>query len=285
MSKQVSEKAFFFRNRLDKNLFGFYHRPAENSDKKKGILICNPVFEDRIFAYRFLVNFAREACSKGYHIFRFDYYGYGDSEGDVTETSISSMLTDIKDALDIFSHKVSDICVLGYRMGATLSALFAEKHVNIKKIVLWDPIVKVDKYIQEALRQAISTQTVIFKKILITRDEIINNILGERESVIRGYNLAMIDGYPLTNEMYKQFVKVDCSQISLSEKFIYIAYLVQPKKKINAHQKALYKNFHIANSVTMDVTEESVLFWKDNLIHRNRSEELFEKTLKWLDNN
>ena len=66
MKKSGWEKAFYFKNKHGKDLFGFYHHPAGKVDKGKGIVICSPIFEERVFAYLFLVNFARQACRQGY---------------------------------------------------------------------------------------------------------------------------------------------------------------------------------------------------------------------------
>ena len=41
------EDLFFFKNKNNKNLFGLLHIPENDSAReKKGIIICNPIFEE-----------------------------------------------------------------------------------------------------------------------------------------------------------------------------------------------------------------------------------------------
>ena len=75
----MKEKPFIFPNG-SYNLFGILHEPEIESNGE-GFVFCSPFAEEKLWAHRVFVNFARELARLGYTVLRFDYMGHGDSEG------------------------------------------------------------------------------------------------------------------------------------------------------------------------------------------------------------
>ena len=170
--------------------------------------------------YRLLVNFARGACSKGYYVLQFDYYGYGDSEGDAGEVTVESMLDDIESAYSLMlsQYSITENSLLGLRYGGTLAAQYSADKENIRNVILWSPIIDVKNYVLDGLRKTLAVQTAAFKKIILTRDKIIENIVKGESSVIEGYDLASIDGYPVKAELYNDLISQNLNNMSIRGK-------------------------------------------------------------------
>jgi alpha/beta superfamily hydrolase len=136
----VTETPFFFSNGLYK-LFGMLYEP-EIEYNNEGFVFCDPFAEEKLWAQRVMVNFARELAVRGYSVLRFDYLGTGDSEGDFEECSIETKLSDIRCAVRTLCEKVKgikSIGLLGLRFGATLAVLAANIEKKVKSLVLWEP--------------------------------------------------------------------------------------------------------------------------------------------------
>jgi predicted alpha/beta hydrolase len=87
----------------------------------------------------------------GFHVLRFDYYGCSDSSGDSEQGEIRQWLTDISTAVGAIRARCSSrkICLVGLRLGGTLSMMVGAERDDIAGMVLWDPIVSGRAYIQE----------------------------------------------------------------------------------------------------------------------------------------
>lgn len=138
----------FYFGDSDKPLFGVYHPPKTESYPKEGVLLCYPLgreYEKIHWMFRKLANLLSK---NGVHVMRFDYYGTGDSAGERDEASIGQWLDDIQVALDELKDmaRVDRVSVVGLRLGAALAALATEK-LDIKNLVLWDPVVNGEQYV------------------------------------------------------------------------------------------------------------------------------------------
>lgn len=83
---------------------------------------------------------ANHLAENGFNVLRFDYRGTGDSEGRFEDMRLDDWLEDIRDAsAALVSHAgVSDVVLMGVRLGATLALRAAARFAIAKTLVLWD---------------------------------------------------------------------------------------------------------------------------------------------------
>ena len=172
----MTETPFFFPNGHYR-LFGVLHE-AKGTPRREGFVFCAPFAEEKLWAHRVMVNFARDLADRGYPVLRFDYMGNGDSEGEFEESSLETMLSDTKCAMRTLRQKaagIETVNLLGLRLGATVAALVTEKEEGAPKLILWEPIINGALYMREMLRINLSTQTSVYKKILHNTDALIRD--------------------------------------------------------------------------------------------------------------
>lgn len=142
----------FFFGSGDYQLFGVYHQPEINAPKSHSILICSPIAHEYLRAYRILRKLAEQLAKNGNHVFRFDWYGHGDSRGSFDECRLSIWIQNLISAIDELNEYSghNSVSIVGLRFGTTLSLLASENIINkIDHIVLWDPLFKGTKWIED----------------------------------------------------------------------------------------------------------------------------------------
>lgn len=119
-------------------LWGVWHQ-SSNSDAP--IVIFHHGFGgNKTEAHRIFVKCARELAEKGLNTFRFDFYGSGDSEGSLTDATLSVWIENALEAVSfVKSKKPGKIFLLGFSLGAFVAAAIAPK-VLPEGLVLWAPI-------------------------------------------------------------------------------------------------------------------------------------------------
>ena len=140
---------FYFGMR-QRRLFGIYE-PARTSSAHAAVL-CNPWGNEYIHAYRSLRQLALLLTIAGFHILRFDYYGTGDSAGDMIDADVQGWKADIETAMDELRHitDLQQVTLVGLRLGATLAAaVAADRQSDVDELVLWDPVVSGPEYLAE----------------------------------------------------------------------------------------------------------------------------------------
>lgn len=86
---------------------------------------------------------SRILAGHGFASFRFDWRGYGDSDGEFADASFSSELSDTIAALDFIRKElknvvnVNSIGLIGFSQGGLIGTLAAEKDNRIDSLVLW----------------------------------------------------------------------------------------------------------------------------------------------------
>lgn len=121
----------------DQNV-GIY-QPASDHSSNKLLVICPPLFDDYLRCYKALSDLSAGAADKGVHVLRFDYYGTGDSAGELDQASIERWLNDIASAIEegVQITGATEVYILGVRFSATLAAQVADHRIN--KYIFWDP--------------------------------------------------------------------------------------------------------------------------------------------------
>jgi pimeloyl-ACP methyl ester carboxylesterase len=134
--------AFHFGSR-QRRLFGYYEPAQANVSKVQAVLLCHPMGNEQVFAYRTMRQLAARLVRTGYHVLRFDYFGTGDSYGATGEGDLASWCDDIETAIEELKDitGATKVDLAGLRLGANLSARVAARRPKaINKLVLWEPL-------------------------------------------------------------------------------------------------------------------------------------------------
>ncbi len=86
----------------------------------------------------------------GIHTLRFDFFGTGDSAGEMVDADLAGWETDIELAMEELLDIVGSarMTLIGLRLGATLAArVAARRSRDLDALVLWDPILSGPDYL------------------------------------------------------------------------------------------------------------------------------------------
>jgi pimeloyl-ACP methyl ester carboxylesterase len=136
----------------EKPLFGCYHEPRANL-RKCAVVICQPIGHEYINCHRALRQLAVRLCDAGFPVFRFDYYGCGDSSGNAEEGSIPQWVEDASTAITEARRRTGlvQVCLIGLRLGGALSVMIGARRGDLESLVLWDPVVNGKSYFEGLL--------------------------------------------------------------------------------------------------------------------------------------
>lgn len=148
-----------FFGSADRQLFGVYHAPAR-ARGRKGVVLCYPWGQEYLRAHRAFRFLGESLAGAGVHVLRFDYWGTGDSGGDVSEADLPTWASDV----ELTVHELMDIADLrrvalcGLRMGAHWAARCAVEHPAVDRVVLWDPVVDGVSYVRSLDQTPVSRE-------------------------------------------------------------------------------------------------------------------------------
>src|SRR5262249_949470 len=124
-------------------IFGVIHRPL-NVKKSPFVLMCHGLGGHKVGKGRLYVHLAEKLVSVGIGALRIDFRGSGDSEGDFSQMTIDS---EVSDALVALNYLKNDplidserIALFGRSFGGVVAILAAQRFSQIKSIVLWAPV-------------------------------------------------------------------------------------------------------------------------------------------------
>lgn len=136
-----------------RRLFGLY-TPASAvpaGARARGVIICPPGGQEYLRAHRSMRQLAGMLAAAGWNVLRFDYFGTGDSAGEITDSEVSGWQDDIVTAIDELKDTagLTRVALVGLRLGGTLAALTAAQRKDVDMLVLWDPIVFGHEFLAE----------------------------------------------------------------------------------------------------------------------------------------
>jgi exosortase A-associated hydrolase 2 len=134
----------------DHSLFGWMHLPSGRTPRRTGVVLCHPFGQEFVLAHRAFHGFARLLADAGFATLRFDWWGTGDSHGDLEEVRLETWTRDVGLAIRTVRERVrcDDVALVGMRLGATLAALAGEA-ADLAALVLWDPVVDGATFLRE----------------------------------------------------------------------------------------------------------------------------------------
>ena len=135
-------------------LYGAYHPPGTAA--RGGVLLCYPFGQEYMRAHRAFRQLALMLSQRGCHVLRFDYACTGDSGGDGESASLAEWRRDIAAAIDELKESVGldRVSLVGLRLGAALMTEVAAGRDDLRRLVLWDPVVDGAAYLSEVRAQA-----------------------------------------------------------------------------------------------------------------------------------
>jgi pimeloyl-ACP methyl ester carboxylesterase len=137
-------------------LFGVYHPSRSKGPAQLGAVLCAPWGQEYMRTHRALRQLATQLNRAGVHVFRFDYFGTGDSIGASDAGTPLRWVEDIRSAADELKDTagIDKLSFVGLRLGATLAAAAAEGRDDVQRLVLWDPVLDGAEYVKELLSHA-----------------------------------------------------------------------------------------------------------------------------------
>ncbi len=141
-------RPFYFRGPA-RQLFGAYDPPQGDGGQDSIVVLCHPHGQEYVYAFRTYRTLAARLARAGFHVLRFDYFGTGDSAGDMDQASLQQWIADvvaaIKEAQNSLGH--SSVSLVGLRLGATLAAMAATEFREVERLVLWQPVIQGSEYV------------------------------------------------------------------------------------------------------------------------------------------
>jgi uncharacterized protein len=152
----------------EKRKIGVYYPSQSFSRNELGIIICNPLGHEYICSYYALLKLAKALSHSGFHVFRFDYYGTGDSFGVPSEICLKSLLDDLDCAVREIKEGINlkKIILVGLRFGSLLAYEYSLTTL-VDGVVLWSPIFDGKNYLDELKR----LNTIYFQNYQQNRSE------------------------------------------------------------------------------------------------------------------
>lgn len=129
------------------HLSGVLHLPNVQYTKNFPLIILLHGFVgSKVGEHRLFVKAARHFTELGYAVFRFDFGGCGESDGDYSQITVSKQLKEVQTVLDFVSQleqiDEKNITLIGHSLGGAISSLTAANDSRIKQLILWSPVAK-----------------------------------------------------------------------------------------------------------------------------------------------
>ncbi len=138
----------------DARCFGMLHRPdspVSGEGATRGVVFCNAFGYEGLLSYRAVRHLADGVAASGQWALRFDYDGEDDSAGGAWEPGrVDAWMASIDAAVNLLRARgVTDVRLVGFRIGATLACRYATSHDGISGLVLWAPCERGAAYVRE----------------------------------------------------------------------------------------------------------------------------------------
>ena len=123
-------------------LVGILHVPDKLAcGKAPGIVMFHGFTGNRTEDHRLFVHVARVLCDSGFVVFRFDFRGSGDSDGEFDDMTIPGEVDDAEQALTFLGDQEmvdkNRVGVIGLSMGGRVAAILASRDLRVKFVVLY----------------------------------------------------------------------------------------------------------------------------------------------------
>lgn len=140
-----------------RQLYGAYDQPAAGTaGRDTAVVLAYPAFPEYNKAHWLFRRLAQRIAQEGFFVLRFDYSATGDSAGPSEAGTLDQWVDDVvvaaEEARDLSGAR--DISIVGLRLGATVAAQAVDAGLCVRGLVLWDPVVVGDHYMDHLLARA-----------------------------------------------------------------------------------------------------------------------------------
>lgn len=172
MQHEELREAVTLDNRGEK-IFGIIHRPL-HSQRVPAVVICPGFAGNKCGKFRMFVTLGKELAKRGIAVFRFDYRGSGDSEGEFKDITLEGKTSDTETCLEFLANDPqidsSRLGILGRSLGGVIAVLTARRMPIIKSLVLWAPVFKSDPW--RELWESLKSN----RQLDLSKQEILNHL-------------------------------------------------------------------------------------------------------------
>ncbi len=115
------------------------------------MLLCYPGIQEYNAAHWAFRRLAGMLARDGHHVLRFDYFGTGDSDGDVGAGTPERWVEDVNEAAQELKDLagIREISLVGMRIGATAGAIASARGLELRRLILWEPVINGVQYVRE----------------------------------------------------------------------------------------------------------------------------------------
>jgi uncharacterized protein len=147
--QKVEERESIVLENHGQKIFGVFHLPCMPGPFPT-VLMCHGLAGHKTGKYRLYVLLAEKLSQHGIASLRIDFRGSGDSEGDFSEMTLDSEVSDAIVALNYLRHHPqvdkSRIGVFGRSVGGIVALMAAKKSGPIKSLATWAPLFDGDQW-------------------------------------------------------------------------------------------------------------------------------------------
>ena len=262
---------YFDRESL--RLFGVLHEP-DGEGGRTPFVFCHPFGEEKLWAHRVFVTFARELVSRGHTVLRFDRAGNGDSQGEFSASSVQSGLADLDAAIDLVRAKTQArrVSLLGLRLGGSLACRAAASRPDVEALILWAPIVEGKRYLQEVLRINLTMQMAVYGEVRQDREAL--------SQVFRSGGTVNVEGYEISPSMADELEALNLVDEAVPQADHTLIVQIERTGRQAPAPDLQRLAARLPGAVLESVPEEP--FWKEIQQFYDRAPNLFSRTLQWL---
>jgi alpha/beta superfamily hydrolase len=242
----------FFINQNKKSIYCVEYSPPEEKRRDVSVILCKPIWGERIRTHMIFTNLARQLSKHGYCVITCDYYGDGNSGGETHELDFPAMVESIKKVHDHTRQNTNTAksVLIGLRLGAN-AAMGAEQEIkNVSKMLLFDPVKNPIDYFKTALRANLANQMTVHKKILKTRDDLINDLKANK--------FVNIDGFVIGGTFWDSFSKISPFSVEMNSGIPVVIYSMTPKNRKSKTVDFSWITEKYTNGEVKDIEQEFI---------------------------
>lgn len=158
ISSSVESRECIVLEQQGQKIFGVFHRPL-HTENFPAILICHGLGGNKVGRYRLYVTLSTRLAELGIGSLRIDFRGSGDSEGDFSQMTIESEVSDALLGLDFLRRQKGvnkeRVGIFGRSLGGLVAVLTASRDKanksmgSIKSMGLWAPIFSSSQWVEK----------------------------------------------------------------------------------------------------------------------------------------
>ena len=271
-TENLKSERHFFLEENRKTIYCVEYLPAEDHDKHSAVILCKPIWGERMRTHIIFTNLARLLASEGFTVITCDYFGDGNSGGDTLDLTFTGMVDDINVLYHYISKKYQprSFALIGLRVGANCAISVHNDVELLSKIILIEPILSLIDFLKIALRSNLTNQLVVYKKIVKNRDKLI-------QEIINGTPVSF-DGFLVGKQLWESFEFTSPLQVNSNFKGLVNILSMADKGKKGSDFSNLAGSFSNGKYETI----EKEFSWSDNRYYVPTPPILFNKIMNEL---